>query len=168
MTNLYQNPEISRTYTNKRKHTTDVVLSNIPKEQVDSHFKEFYKDIFIESSLIGEIVEMTVCENHNDHLNGNVYIKFKNEESARKARDIFSTRWYDSKPVYCELSPVTDFRESCCRQHDENSCGRGGMCNFMHVKRPDKDLLNELQLSQRKYYEGKKEESRNQEESKSS
>jgi splicing factor U2AF subunit len=29
---------------------------------------------------------------------------------------------------------VTDFRESTCRQYEENICSRAGLCNFMHLK----------------------------------
>jgi len=36
--------------------------------------------------------------------------------------------------VTAEFSPVTDFREATCRQYEENTCNRGGYCNFMHVK----------------------------------
>jgi hypothetical protein len=36
--------------------------------------------------------------------------------------------------VVAEFSPVTDFREATCRQFEENTCNRGGYCNFMHVK----------------------------------
>jgi hypothetical protein len=30
---------------------------------------------------------------------------------------------------------VTDFREATCRQYEENTCNRGGYCNFMHLKK---------------------------------
>lgn len=32
------------------------------------------------------------------------------------------------RPLYAELSPVTDFREACCRQNDLGQCDRGGFC----------------------------------------
>jgi splicing factor U2AF subunit len=51
---------------------------------------------------------------------------------------------------------VTDFREACCRQHSEGHCGRGGNCNFMHVRQPSPALLKELQLSQMTYLKKKK------------
>lgn len=37
------------------------------------------------------------------------------------------------RPLFAELSPVTDFREACCRQNDMGECNRGGFCNFMSV-----------------------------------
>ncbi len=33
---------------------------------------------------------------------------------------------YSGRPIVCEFSPVTDFREARCRQYDEATCGRGG------------------------------------------
>ena len=29
-----------------------------------------------------------------------------------------NNRWFGGRPVYAELSPVTDFREACCRQYE--------------------------------------------------
>lgn len=93
---------------------------------------------------------MVVCENNNDHLTGNVYCRFRYEEDASKARDDFNNRWYNQRPVYCELSPVTEFSEACCRQHESKECKRGGFCNFMHAKRPPRKLLKDLKVAQRK------------------
>jgi splicing factor U2AF 35 kDa subunit len=74
---------------------------------------------------------MHVCENTGDHLAGNVYARYKNEEDAQKAIEALNSRWYAARPVYAELSPVTDFKEADCRQRGEAKCNRGGMCNFM-------------------------------------
>ena len=43
-------------------------------------------------------------------------------------------RYYEGRPIMCEFSPVTDFREATCRQYEENTCTRGGYCNFMHLR----------------------------------
>lgn len=82
---------------------------------------------------------MNVCDNLGDHLVGNVYIKasnlsihavhymhsneclctqFKDEEAAEKAVIGLNNRWYNGLPIHAELSPVTDFREACCRQYE--------------------------------------------------
>jgi hypothetical protein len=53
------------------------------------------------------------------------------------------------RPIQAELSPVTDFREACCRQYEMNECTRGGFCNFMHVKPIGRDLRKELHGSSR-------------------
>lgn len=45
------------------------------------------------------------------------------------------------RPIIVDFSPVTDFREATCRQYEENSCNRGGYCNFMHLKRIGRLLL---------------------------
>ena len=34
-------------------------------------------------------------------------------------------RYYSGKVITPEFSPVTDFRESRCRQYDEGNCTRG-------------------------------------------
>ena len=77
---------------------------------------------------------MNVCDNLGDHLVGNVYIKFRREEDAERAVKDLNNRWFGGRPIYAELSPVTDFREACCRQYEMGECTRSGFCNFMHLK----------------------------------
>ena len=60
---------------------------------------------------------MNVCDNLGDHLVGNVYIKFRREEDAARAVAELNNRWFGGRPIYAELSPVTDFREACCRKY---------------------------------------------------
>uniref|UniRef100_A0A3Q0T3Z3 U2 small nuclear RNA auxiliary factor 1 n=1 Tax=Amphilophus citrinellus TaxID=61819 RepID=A0A3Q0T3Z3_AMPCI len=67
---------------------------------------------------------MNVCDNLGDHLVGNVYVKFRKEEDAEKAVIDLNNRWFNGQPIHAELSPVTDFREACCRQYEIG--GRGG------------------------------------------
>ena len=121
------------------------------KSQVQSHFDAFYEDFLCELAQFGEVEEMHVCDNVGDHLIGNVYARFKFEEDAQRAIDNLNSRWYANRPVYAELSPVTDFREACCRQHEQTECMRGGFCNFMHSKKPTVSLQVELELAQKKY-----------------
>merc|ERR1712150_326206 len=92
----------------------------------------------------GEIEEMNVCDNLGDHLVGNVYIKFRREEDAARAVAELNNRWFGGRPIYAELSPVTDFREACCRQYEMGECTRGGFCNFMHLKPISRELRREL------------------------
>ena len=84
-------------------------------------------------------------------LIGNVYARFKYEDSAQKACDALNSRWYAARPIYCELSPVTDFREACCRLNSGEGCVRGGFCNFIHRKEPSAELERELELGTKKW-----------------
>ncbi|KAJ5767694.1 Splicing factor U2AF 23 kDa subunit [Penicillium manginii] len=84
-------------------------------------------------------------------LIGNVYARFKYEEDAQVACDTLNSRWYAARPIYCELSPVTDFREACCRLNSGEGCVRGGFCNFIHRKDPGPELDRELRNSTKKW-----------------
>lgn len=84
-------------------------------------------------------------------LIGNVYARFKYEEDAQAACDALNSRWYAARPIYCELSPVTDFREACCRLNSGEGCVRGGFCNFIHRKDPSNELDRDLRLSTKKW-----------------
>ena len=55
------------------------------KKYLRDHFEEFYEDAFEELSKFGEIEELNVCDNVNEHLLGNVYIKYRTEEGAETA-----------------------------------------------------------------------------------
>ncbi|KAM5362555.1 hypothetical protein ACJZ2D_012467 [Fusarium nematophilum] len=164
MPNLYQNPA----YDPKNR---------MNPSQLQNHFDAFYEDIWCELCKYGELEELVVCDNNNDrtsflsaetrhlyfgegrsanHANpsdliGNVYARFKYEESAQKACDELNSRWYAARPIYCELSPVTDFREACCRLNSGEGCVRGGFCNFIHRKNPGEELDRDLMLSTKKW-----------------
>ncbi|CAJ0766548.1 858_t:CDS:2, partial [Entrophospora sp. SA101] len=62
--------------------------------------------------------------------------------------DNLNQRFYAGRPIYAELSPVTDFREACCRQNENAECTRGGFCNFMHLKEVSRYLKKELFVAQ--------------------
>jgi len=114
------------------------------------HLDDFYEDVFLEMAQFGEIEEIYICRNLGDHLNGNCYIKFYEEEGAAKALEACRGRYYGGRPIVAELSPVTDFREARCRQYDIGECNRGGFCNFMHLAEPSRALHSKLYDWQRK------------------
>ncbi|KAI9471650.1 hypothetical protein LPJ78_000585 [Coemansia sp. RSA 989] len=131
VSNMYKNPSLK----------PDCTLS---EEEIQRGFEDFYEDMFIELAKYGEIEELKVCDNVGDHLLGNVYVKYRKEDDAQKAVDSLNNRYYAGLPVWAELSPVTDFREACCRQYDTSECNRGGYCNFMHIRKPARSLVREL------------------------
>lgn len=45
-------------------------------------------------------------------------LQFRYEEDAEKAVIDLNNRWFNGQPIHAELSPVTDFREACCRQYE--------------------------------------------------
>lgn len=47
-----------------------------------------------------------------------VVIQYRYEEDAEKAVNDLNNRWFNGRPIHAELSPVTDFREACCRQYE--------------------------------------------------
>ena len=134
--NVYINPQNS-TQSADGSH----ILNVVSDELMQSHYDDFFEEIFVQcEDDYGEIEEMNVCDNLGDHLVGSVFIKFRREEDAEKAVVGINDRWFGGRPVYAELSPVTDFKEACCRQYETNECKRGDFCNFMHLKPISKKL----------------------------
>ncbi|CAD5114249.1 DgyrCDS3390 [Dimorphilus gyrociliatus] len=137
--NFYLNPQNSA-QTADGSHL--VMMSDVETQE---HFDDFFEEVFVElEEKYGEIEEMNVCDNLGDHLVGNVYVKFKYEEDAEKAVQALNNRWFNGRPIHAELSPVTDFREACCRQYEMGECTRSGFCNFMHLKPISRDLRRKL------------------------
>lgn len=138
--NLYINPQNSAK-TADGSHIGQTVTD----EEMQEHYDIFFEEVFIEcEDKYGEIEEMNVCDNLGDHLVGNVYIKFKHENDAEQAVIDLNSRWFGGRPIYAELSPVTDFREACCRQYEMGECTRAGFCNFMHLKPISRELRRDL------------------------
>merc|ERR1712025_343895 len=142
--NIYTNPQ----NTAQSADGSHLVMSDVEAQE---HYDEFFEEIFAElEDKFGEIEEMNVCDNLGDHLVGNVYIKFRYEEDAEKAVSELNNRWFNARPIHAELSPVTDFREACCRQYEMGECTRGGFCNFMHLKPISRELRRQLYGRSRK------------------
>ncbi|KAK1259023.1 Splicing factor U2af small subunit B [Acorus gramineus] len=68
----------------------------------------------------------------------------REEDQAAAAIRALQGRFYSGRPIIVDFSPVTDFREATCRRFEENSCNRGGYCNFMYVKQIGRDLRRKL------------------------
>jgi len=116
-----------------------------------NYFNEFFEEVFNEvDNKYGHVDELVVSENIGEHMVGNVYIKFVNEEDAEKCVKGVNDRWFNGNSIYAELSPVADFREARCRQHEISVCGKGGFCNFMHVKPVSENVMDRLFLNRRR------------------
>jgi splicing factor U2AF subunit len=98
---MYQNPAF-------------VPSNTLDEAQLQEHFDLFFEDMYIELSRFGEIEEVNVCDNVGDHLVGNLYVMFTAEESAARCVEALNNRHYAGRPIYAELSPVTDFGECGC------------------------------------------------------
>lgn len=120
-------------------------LTNINRAALQEHLNGFYEEIFEEFQKFGKVEDVQVCENLGDHMVGNVYVKFFDEEDAEKALLGLNGRYYAGRPLLVEYSPVTDFKEARCRQFDEGTCNRGPYCNFMHVCEPSRELRKYLE-----------------------
>ncbi|GFR51361.1 hypothetical protein Agub_g13785 [Astrephomene gubernaculifera] len=138
MANMYQNPLLNAPL------GPDGLPIRVDPKAAQEHFEDFYEDVFEELAAHGELENLNVCDNFADHMVGNVYAKFRDEEAAARALQALQGRYYDGRPIVVEFSPVTDFREATCRQYEENTCNRGGYCNFMHLKPISRDLRKKL------------------------
>ena len=108
--------------------------NQLNRGDLQTEFEDFYEEMYEELCSYGHLEELHIMDNLGEHLLGNLYAKFTDEEHAAAAHKALYGRFYKGKVLICEYSPVTDFRESRCRQFDDGTCNRGGYCNFMHIK----------------------------------
>ncbi|XP_073312626.1 splicing factor U2af small subunit B-like [Primulina huaijiensis] len=137
LSNMYQRPDMITPGVDSQGQPID-------PEKMQEHFEDFYEDLFEELNKYGEIESLNICDNLADHMVGNVYVQFREEEQAANALNSLTGRFYAGRPIIVDFSPVTDFREATCRQYEENTCNRGGYCNFMHLKRIGRELRRQL------------------------
>ncbi|KAL7715345.1 U2 snRNP auxiliary factor small subunit [Entamoeba marina] len=143
-------PEISQTllftrmYQNPKVRQDDGEALERDEKKISREFNEFYEDVFRELCEFGEVLEFIVCGNDNDHLMGNVYVKYDTVENAAASKKALTGRYYAGKMLHPSFCRVVDFREARCRQQDQGTCTRGGLCNFIHVIEPDRKLQRDL------------------------
>lgn len=115
---------------------------------------QIYQDLFVELSLTyGEIDNIVICGNYNTHLGGNILVKFKDERNAMKCYQECNDRWFNEKPIFCELSPVSYFDDATCKEFmTSKKCNRGDQCNLIHPRQPNSELQSRLFASQRDHY----------------
>ncbi|CAK7901516.1 hypothetical protein CAAN1_11S03268 [[Candida] anglica] len=139
LANLYQNPKLNKND-----------AEELSAKQIQESFDHFYKDIFLKFASLGHVEALVVCENENNHLNGNVYVKFRSKDAAYNACMELNQSWFGGRPVHSEFSPVESFHEANCRAHETDTCTRGDHCNFMHIRNPNSHLRGILFRAQEK------------------
>lgn len=135
---MYQNP------------LAHVISNNLdPKSlnpaAMEAEFEDFFEELYEELCSFGKMDQLNICDNLGEHLLGNIYVKYHDEEDAAAAHKALYGRFFAGRAIICEFSPVTDFREARCRQFDDGTCNRGGYCNFMHIKTIPRGLMREFE-----------------------
>ncbi|KAL0432819.1 UNVERIFIED_CONTAM: Splicing factor U2af small subunit B [Sesamum latifolium] len=85
LSNMYQRPDMITP-------GVDAQGQPIDPHKIQEHFEDFYEDIFEELSKFGEIETLNVCDNLADHMIGNVYVQFKEEDQAAAALNALQGR----------------------------------------------------------------------------
>ena len=135
---LYQNPPAAIAFAEGSK------VNDEDLKEALKHFEQFYEEIFLELSKFGELKDLSVVDNLGDHLIGNVYAKFNDEESASKAFNALAGKYYHSNLVDEEYSPIINIKDCKCKRYEDGLCQRGALCNFLHLKEVNKSLVKSL------------------------
>ncbi|KAL7712261.1 U2 snRNP auxiliary factor [Entamoeba marina] len=96
-------------------------------------YEQFYANLFGLCSQYGRLLDCVVSENQCNHLYGNVLVKFSSESEAYQAMMALRGKRFHKSVMNPILSPVINFKEARCRQHDNSNCPRSRGCNFLHL-----------------------------------
>ncbi|CDO97650.1 unnamed protein product [Coffea canephora] len=119
-------------------HWRDFLPLYYTEEEVEHSYEEFYEDVHTEFLKFGEIVNFKVCRNGSYHLRGNVYVHYRELDSAVLARRFINGRYFAGKQVNCEFVGVTRWKVAICGEYMKSklkTCSRGTACNFIHCFR---------------------------------
>lgn len=122
------------------------------KKYLKKHLERFYKGAWRAFMEMGRIAELRVVSNLGEHLLGNVYIRFENNADAAQVVKELRNKKLNKIPLLPELSPVTNFTEACCKEDCEGQCNRGSQCNYLHIMKVSRKLLEKLEREQSKYW----------------
>lgn len=122
------------------------------KKYIKKHFEHFYKETWRSLMEIGKIEELRVVSNLGEHLLGSVYVRFDSNDAAAKVVKQLKNKKFNKIILLPELSPVTNFSEACCKEDCEGHCGRGAQCNYLHIMKVSRKLLEKLEHEQAKFW----------------
>lgn len=125
------------------------------KKYIKKHFEHFYKNVWRTFMELGRIAELRVVSNLGEHLLGNVYIKFENPNDAANAAQSLKGKAFEGILLLPEMSPVVDFANGCCKEDVDNACSRGNACNYLHIMKISKSVMEKLEKEQTKFYKKK-------------
>lgn len=125
------------------------------KKYLKKHLEHFYKETWRAFMELGRIAELRVVSNLGEHLLGNVYIRFENSEDAAQVVKELRNKKFNKVPLLPELSPVTNFSDACCKEDCEGMCNRGPQCNYLHIMKVSRKLLEKLEKEQSKHWKKK-------------
>ena len=94
------------------------------------------QEVYEEFSNFGHLEDLHVVDNLGDHLVGNVYAKFYDEEDAEKCKTGLFGRLYAGRPMMAEFCPVTDFREGRSVIHHTHACNAQQSLRLFSSKYP--------------------------------
>lgn len=139
----------TRSHTKPTKSKT-IIIPNFYQPNLGD-LEEFFEDVFQEVSKFGVVEDALVCSNSGDHLSGNVLVQYNSTKDAQSAMEALHGRFYGGRALTCELAHVDDFREAICRSFENETCVRGGFCNFLHPFHISEALEAKLFMTPRKY-----------------
>jgi len=108
------------------------ILKN--KRETADHYDDFVEDLLEETLKYGTVEEVLTYQNRGDHMLGNTFVRFSDEDQAQACINATTGRYYAGRRVMPKFSPVQDFESAKCRDHQMGGCKRGHFCNFAHFQ----------------------------------
>lgn len=117
-----------------RKQDTPARADGKHDEASEEELDNFSHDMMEEVERISRIRDLLVVENVNEHMQGSVWIEFKNEKDAALVYDAVRGRVYGGIPIDVHFSHIRSLQDCICKDYKRGQCRRGLNCSFVHPR----------------------------------
>ncbi|OZJ05741.1 hypothetical protein BZG36_01338 [Bifiguratus adelaidae] len=84
------------------------------EQDIAEHLATWTRTLLDKLRQYGDVERFIVCKNRAPHLQGSVYVQYRNTPESVNARDAMHGIWYDHKTTLCEFIPDLDWSKAIC------------------------------------------------------
>ena len=122
---------------------------SISKEEKQRLADAFYLDVYYMLQRFGPVEDIMIAENKIDFLSGNVYVEFKETDSAYASISVLNGEYYAGRKIVATLTPIQKLSNSLCPME---SCMSLETCNFVHELKISENVVRECFLKNAKIF----------------
>ena len=133
---LYPDPDL---FIESLPPGTLTIQKNEKQRLVDA----FFLDICTMVKNFGVVEDVALASNRSDHLNGNVWVWFKETDSAVMCKTALDGQYYAGRKIRVTLCCSPRLSISICKHYAAGECPNGNTCLYLHTLEPSFNVFNE-------------------------
>ena len=128
----------------------DFFIDSLPKGTLEISYIErqrlidaFFIDICLMVKNFGLVDDIVIAANKCDHLSGNVWVWFRETDSAYMCKNALNGQYYAGRKIIVSLCSSPRFSLSQCKLNTTGDCPSGLSCFYIHPLEPSFHIFNE-------------------------